>query len=99
MEDNRPYKIPAPKDLADYILKECAKETYLIFSKKHNIAACTRCGAEFPMEEVPDMQHRPNAKIHPQGAGMRWCPKCGALAAPKDIRYGRKGLTDYGRVI
>ena len=99
MEDNRPYRIPRPKGLRDYILKNCAKETYLIFSTKHNIAACTRCGAEFPLEEVPDMQHRPNAVVHPPGAGMRRCPRCGTLAAPKDIRYGRKCLTDFGRVV
>ena len=99
MEDNRPYKIPRPKGLADYILKKCVREHYMIFSKKHNVAACTRCGAEIPLDELPDIKHWPNTNIYPKAVGARPCPRCGARTIPKDVRYGRKGLTDLGRII
>ena len=34
MEDNRPYKIPWPKGLKEYILEDCARHYYMFFFDK-----------------------------------------------------------------
>ena len=48
----RPYKIKPPKDLADYITRDVADRTYLIFDRKADRCRCTRCGAESKISEM-----------------------------------------------
>lgn len=94
-KDTRPFKIDRPEGLADYIKFYCQKQTYLVFSWKAWRCACTRCGAEFPINH-PDLlgiKHSRDCRLT-----LR-CPECGADAVPKETRYGRKKLTDYGRII
>ena len=92
MEDNRPYKITWPKDLKDYILRDCARRHYMFFSKKYGLAACTHCGTEFKLDDMPYLRHESSCRVE------TYCPECGAPVIPKDMRYGRKKLTDNGRV-
>lgn len=102
MEDNRPYKIPKPKGLTEYILKHCQRQGYLIFSEKEDKIICTRCGAEFPLQKMPWLRHVPDARPtggYYAGCPMEQCPKCRSAALPKNIRYGRKSLKDFGRIV
>lgn len=92
MEDNRPYKIPWPKGLKEYILEDCARHYYMFFSTKHGLATCTHCGTEFDLNEMQHLTHESGYQLE------TWCPKCNARVIPKDMRYGRKKLTDRGRV-
>jgi hypothetical protein len=97
MEDTRPYKIPRPKGLEKYILENCQDINYIFFSQKEDWWECTRCGHRGKLrgsEIIP---------VHtPQGEERKvktWCPNCGAEVTQKDVRYGRKKLTDRGRII
>lgn len=89
--DNRPYKIKPPKDLAEYITKVVADETYLIFDRKRDWVYCTRCGKTEKLSKQADENYRHNKKTI--------CPFCGAEAIAKDARYGRKNITEYGRIL
>ena len=93
MEDNRPYKIPWPKGLVEYIREHCAREHYLFFSNKLGKAKCSHCGTEFDLCELPYLKHEPD-----NGRLTTYCPECGATVTPKDMRYGRKRLQDCGRI-
>ena len=93
MEDNRPYKIPWPKGLVEYIRDRCAQQHYIFFSNKLGKAICSHCGTEFDLCELPHLKHEPD-----DGKLTTYCPECGAEVTPKDMRYGRKRLTDYGRI-
>lgn len=88
-----PFKvIKQPKDLADYILKYCARETYLVFDRKKDICVCTRCQSKKKISRMNDgdyLQH--NAK--------HFCYDCRTDAICKEYRYGRKNITDYGRIL
>ena len=102
MEDNRPYRIPRPKGLTEYVLQHCQRQAYLIFSEKEEKIICTRCGAEFPLQKMPWIRHAPDARPtggYHVGCRMEMCPKCRKAGLPKNIRYGRKSLRDYGRII
>ena len=90
-KDDRPWKIPRPKGMAEHILRECQSQPYLIFSKKLNMGTCTRCGEEFSLDGML-MYHSADARI------TVTCPSCRCAAVPKDIRYGRKKLLDKGRL-
>ena len=92
MEDNRPYKIPWPKGMTEYIIENCAQHYYMFFSTKHGVAACTHCGSEFNLSDLPTLQHESGRKLRVS------CPECGKQMIPKDMRYGRKKLTDNGRI-
>lgn len=48
----RPYKIKPPKGMADYIIRDVADRTYLIFDRKADRCRCTRCGAEHKISEM-----------------------------------------------
>lgn len=88
----RPYKIKQPKDLADYIIKTVADHTYLIVDRKADRCRCTRCGAENKISEMHDgeaLKH--NAK--------HYCYECCKDAIVKEFRYGRKNITEYGRIL
>lgn len=101
MDDNRPYKIPRPKGLTEYVLKHCQRQGYLIFSEKEEKIICTRCGAEFPLQKMPWIRHAPDGRRPERDAGFleEMCPHCRNTGLPKNIRYGRKSLRDYGRII
>ena len=93
MKDDRPYKIPWPKGIKEYIIEECAKHYYMFFSRKSGLATCTRCGMEFDLDELPHLKHEPeNRRVR------IYCPECGAETTPKDLRYGRNKLEDRGRI-
>ena len=88
----RPYKIKQPKDLADYIIKTVADHTYLIVDRKADRCRCTRCGAENKISEMHDgeaLKH--NAK--------HYCYECCKDAIVKEFSYGRKNITEYGRIL
>lgn len=97
MEDTRPYKIPRPKDLEKYILENCQDINYIFFSQKEDRWECTNCGHRGKLrgsEIIPV-----HTRQRDQGRVTTHCPKCGALVTQKDSRYGRKKLTDRGRII
>lgn len=84
-----PYKFPRPAGLDDYIIKCAADQTYIIFNRKHDVARCTRCGKYFKLSDQRDVMH--NSKTY--------CPACGDEAIAKEERYGRKNITEYGRIL
>ena len=94
MKDNRPYKIRPPKDLKEYIIDYCGAWNYLIFDTKKRIAICTHCRTELPLDmpELAGIRHESGRTVG------YYCPECGAEVVPKNSRYGRKKLTDYGRI-
>lgn len=88
----RPYKIKPPKDLGAYIIRSVADHTYLIIDRKADRCRCTRCGAESKISEMYDekaMKH--NVKYY--------CYDCCKDAIVKESRYGRKNITEYGRIL
>ena len=87
-----PLKIRQPKGLAHYILKNCAKETYLIFDPKIDLCVCTRCGSKKKISRMNDGDYLSHNRKH-------FCYECGADATCKEYRYGRKNITDYGRIL
>lgn len=91
-KDDRPFKIRPPKDLAEYIRRNCARHSYMFFSDKIGKAMCSRCGTEFDLADLPHMKHEASNRV------QIWCPECGTQVTPKDMRYGRKKLTDRGRI-
>lgn len=88
--DNRPYKIDRPDGVTRFVI-EHADHTYLIFNRKNDELFCTK----------------QNRKIDQSAEGLihncaEVCNRCrrGCVAViPKESRYGRKGLTEYGRVL
>ena len=93
MADDRPWKIRRPKDIREYILRRCQEQPYLIFDEKLQTCVCTACDKEISMKETGYMTHCADRKVT-----MR-CPECRAKVVPKNNRYGRKGLTDTGRIV
>lgn len=92
--DDRRWKIRPPKGLAEYILRHCQNQNYIIFSEKTGTAVCTCCNEEFNMEqEGVYLTHSSGAELTTS------CPRCGAKVIPKNARYGRKSLRDDGRII
>lgn len=88
----RPYKIKPPKDLADYVTGTVANQIYLIFDRKTDRCRCTRCGTEREISKMNDgdcLKH--NEK--------RYCYACNTEAICKEYRYGRKNITEYGRIL
>lgn len=88
----RPYKIKPPKDLADHITKIVADHTYLIFDRKADRCRCTRCGAENKISEMYDGETLKHNVKH-------YCYDCCKDAIVKESRYGRKNITEYGRIL
>lgn len=88
----RPYKIKPPKDLADHITKIVADHTYLIFDHKADRCRCTRCGAESKISEMYDGETLKHNVKH-------YCYDCCKDAIVKESRYGRKNITEYGRIL
>ena len=89
-KDDRPRKIPRPKNITEYILRNCQRRSYLIFDNKKNLCVCTGCGEEYSMGGLP-LRHSSAASVR--------CKKCGRLVTPKEARYGRKKLADRGRIL
>ena len=88
----RPYKIKPPKDLADYIIRSVADHTYLIVDHKADRCRCTRCGAENKISEMDDRDYLKHNVKH-------YCYHCRTEAICKEFRYGRKNITEYGRIL
>lgn len=84
-----PYKLKRPADLESYILRVVADETYLIFERKKETVLCTRCGKKEKSAEAEYLQHKEKA----------YCPFCGEEAIAIEKRYGRKNLTEFGRIL
>lgn len=88
----RPYKIKPPKDLADYIIRSAADHTYLIVDRKADRCRCTRCGAEHKISKMNDRDYLKHNVKH-------YCYDCRTEAICKEFRYGRKNITEYGRIL
>ena len=88
----RPYKIKPPKDLADYVTGIVADYAYLIFDRKKDRCRCTRCGTEHKISEMNDGGYLKHNEKH-------YCYDCGDTAICKESRYGRKNITEYGRIL
>ena len=84
-----PYKLKRPADLESYILRVVADKTYLIFERKKETVLCTRCGKKEKSAEAEYLQHKAKA----------CCPFCGKEAIAIEKRYGRKNLTEFGRIL
>lgn len=88
---NTPYDLKRPKELEEYILQVAADKSYLIFDKKALTIICTRCGAKRVWDQVYDGQLKHNME--------HYCVDCGETVTCKEKRYGRKKLTERGRVL
>ena len=88
----RPYKIKPPKDLADYVTGIVADHAYLIFDRKADRCRCTRCGTEHKISEMNDRDYLQHNEKH-------YCYDCEDTAICKESRYGRKSITEYGRIL
>lgn len=88
----RPYKIKPPKDLADYIIRSVADHTYLIVDRKADRCRCTRCGAEHKISKMYD-------RGYPKHNVKHYCYDCRTEAIVKESSYGRKNITEYGRIL
>ena len=88
----RPYKIKPPEDLADYVTGIVADHAYLIFDRKKDRCRCTRCGTERKISEMNDGDYLKHNEKH-------YCYDCGDTAICKESRYGRKNITEYGRIL
>ena len=84
-----PYKLKRPADLESYILRVVADKTYLIFERKKKTVFCTRCGKKAKTSEAEYLNHKVKA----------YCPFCGEEAIAIEKRYGRKNLTEFGRIL
>ena len=84
----KPYNLKRPAGLEDYVIAH-ADVTYLIFSKKEETVYCTRCRKLTKTREAEWMEHK----------GKALCPHCGQEGETLNKRYGRKGITEYGRVL
>ena len=92
--DSRKWKLRPPKGLGDFIRGHCAERFYIVFDEKHGMATCTGCNEEFDYEDLGMWF------THSKDASMTvGCPLCGRPCIPKNVRYGRNGLRDEGRVI
>ncbi len=90
--DDRPWKIQRPKGMREYILEHCQETNYIVFSGKENWCYCTGCGEMMDMNGLY-LAHSKDKRV------TTVCPKCGRDVVPKDVRYGRKKLTDRGRIV
>lgn len=88
----RPYKIKPPKDLGAYIIRSVADHTYLIVDHKADRCRCTSCGAENKISEMYDGETLKHNVKH-------YCYDCCKDAIVKESRYGRKNITEYGRIL
>lgn len=88
----RPYEISYPKDLTDYVLRVVADKTYLIFDRKRDVCRCSRCGTWHKISEMNDGEFLKHNK-------ERYCYDCNSPAICKEARYGRKNITEYGRIL
>ena len=84
----KPYKLKRPAGLEAYVIAQ-ANETYLIYSQKEGSVYCTRCGKTVKTERVANYSHK----------HANYCPHCGASGVTLDKRYGRKEITEYGRIL
>ena len=90
MRGTKPYNIPRPADLKEFVLT-IADHAYVIFDKKLDWVRCTRCGKIDKLSKQPEEIYKHNTEIH--------CPFCGEEAIGKEARYGRKNIMEYGRVL
>ena len=88
---NTPYDLKRPKELEEYILRDAADKAYLIFDKTAGTKVCTRCGTEREWNPAYDVHLKHNTE--------HYCVDCGETVICKEKRYGRKNITEYGRVI
>lgn len=84
----KPYKLKRPAGLEAYVIAQ-ANETYLIYSQKEGSVYCTRCGKTVKTERVANYSHK----------HANYCPYCGSGGITLNKRYGRKGITEYGRIL
>lgn len=76
-----------PKGVERFIREELIIGRYMIYDKEWETAVCTHCGAVVPNKYTG--MH--NCKVK--------CPECGANCACKAKGLGRKGLTEYFRLV
>ena len=84
----KPYKLKRPAGLEKYVIAQ-ADETYLIYSPKEESVYCTRCGKTVKTQQVKNYSHK----------HANYCPHCGSGGITLNKRYGRKGITEYGRIL
>lgn len=87
----KPWNLKRPAKMAGYVIRVMADKTYLIYDTKADTIRCTRCGktGKLSRELTYGLSH--NVECH--------CPFCGEKAIAKSNRYGRKNLTEYGRIL
>ncbi len=85
-----PYNIRRPADLKEFILAT-ADYTYVIFDQKQDKVRCTCCGKIGKLPNLAEGVYKHNAETY--------CPFCGEKAIGKAAQYGRKNITEYGRVL
>lgn len=86
-----PYKLKRPAKLCQFIIRQ-ADKTYLVFDRKTDTVLCTRCGKVHKLSEMNDGEYFAHNKRH-------WCYDCRREAICKEKRYGRKNITEFGRVL
>lgn len=78
---------PAPDDVLDWIKKEVVRENYIFYDKKKGEMTCSRCGNRSKIQE--EIKHK----------GKSHCTNCDSYGEYRNINYGKKNLTEYGRIL
>lgn len=91
--DNRPYKIKRPAGVEKFIL-ENADYTFLIFNKKTDDVVCTKKNQKIDCSAT-ELVHNDKRFCAECDGGCRFCDN----VVCKESRYGRKNMTEYGRVL
>lgn len=78
-----------PEDTEEWIRSECVVRTYLIYSTEADIAVCTRCGEW--TEGTGQLKGMHGQKTR--------CPVCRSEATALSTGMGRKGRTEWFRVL
>lgn len=87
---------PAPEDVPDWIKRECVKNTYLFYSRKKRKATCSRCGAEYVLDEEGYCDELDEYMEHDK---KMECMACLRTAIAKSENISRGKLEEKFRVL
>lgn len=79
---------PAPAGVESWIRKELVNKTYLIYNKKENKVACTRCGHTYRAD-----------RFYIERGDTGECPRCHSKGEYKPSGVGRRNLDEHVRVL
>ena len=88
----QPLNLRRPKDLDKYLIKEAANKQYLIFDIKSDTGYITKIDKTIKLSDYFDIEELAhNDEI--------LCIELNTELVLKEKRYGRKNITEYGRIL